>query len=206
VVPIEQETETISEAVGIFQRSEDLQAAIDDLLSSGFHRSELSLLAGASTVEEKLGHRYRRASLLADDPAVPRSAYVSPEAIGDAEGGLIGGLIYVGAAVAAGVVVASGGSLAAIIAAVVAAGGTGGLLGSVLASWLGEHHGRYLQEQIERGGLLLWVRTKTTADEKRALGILKKHSAGEVHGHRLPPEVLKSKYETSTTQLTLGKS
>jgi hypothetical protein len=204
-VSIVQETEAISEAVGIFHRSEELQAAIDDLLSSGFHRSELSLLAGASAVEEKLGHLYRRVGPLADDPAVPRSAYVSPEAIGDAEGGLIGGLIYVGAAVAAGVVVASGGSLAAIIAAVVVAGGTGGLLGSVLASWLGEHHGSYLQEQIERGGLLLWVRTRTIADEKRALGILKKHSASEVHVHRLPPETLKPKHEMSITG-ALGNS
>jgi hypothetical protein len=106
---------------------------------------------------------------------------------------LIGGLVYVGAAVAAGVVVASGGSLAAIITAVVLAGGTGGLLGSVLATWLGDYHARYLQEQVERGGLLLWVRTRTIADEKRALGILKKHSAGEVHVHRLPPEALKPK-------------
>jgi hypothetical protein len=192
-VPVEQETKAIPEAVGIFHRSEELQAAIDELLSSDFHRSELSLLAGALTVEEKLGHLYKGVSPLADDPAVPRSAYVSPEAIGDAEGGLIGGLVYVGAAVAAGVVVASGGSLAAIITAVVLAGGTGGLLGSVLATWLGDYHARYLQEQVERGGLLLWVRTRTIADEKRALGILKKHSAGEVHVHRLPPEALKPK-------------
>jgi hypothetical protein len=182
------EQETIPEAVGIFHQTEDLQAAIDELLSSSFHRSELGLLAGALTVEEKLGHRYKKVGPLADDPAVPRSAYVSPEAIGDAEGGLVGGLVYVGAAVAAGVVVASGGTLAAIITAVVLAGGTGGLLGSVLAAWLGDHHARYLQEQIDRGGLLLWVRTRTVADEKRALGILKKHSAGEVHVHRLPPD------------------
>jgi hypothetical protein len=200
----EQEISTISEAVGIFHRAEDLQAAIDELLSSGFHRSELSLLAGALTVEEKLGHRYKKVSPLADDPAVSRSAYISPEAIGDAQGGLIGGLVYVGAAVAAGVVVASGGTLAAIVTAVVLAGGTGGLLGSVLATWLGEHHAGYLQEQIDRGGLLLWVRTRAIADEKRATGILKKHSAGEVHIHRLPPGALKPRCEASTTEVATG--
>lgn len=36
---------------------------------------------------------------LAEDPTVPRAAYVSTEAIGGAEGGLIGGLMYVGAVV-----------------------------------------------------------------------------------------------------------
>ena len=183
---VEQETRTIPEAVGIFHRNEDFQDAIDELLSSGFHRSELSLLASETAVEEKLGHQYRKPGALADDPAVPRSAYVSPEAIGDAKGGLIGGLVYVGAAVAAGVVVASGGTLAAIITAVVVAGGTGGLLGSVLAKWLGDHHANYLQQQIDRGGLLLWVRTRNVADERRAVEILKRHSGNEVHIHALP--------------------
>ena len=48
-------------------------------------------------MEEKLGHRYEKVSVLADDPTVPRAAYVSTEAIGGAEGGLIGGPMYVGA-------------------------------------------------------------------------------------------------------------
>jgi hypothetical protein len=91
-----------------------------------------------------------------------------------------------GAAVAAGVVVASGGTLAAIVTAVILAGGTGGLLGSVLAKWLGDHHANHLQAQIDRGGLLLWVRTRKAAHELRAVEILKRHSGGEVHVHALP--------------------
>jgi hypothetical protein len=182
----EQETRTIPEAVGIFYRNEDLQGAIDELLSSGFHRSELGLLASETAVREKLGDQFKSISALADDPAVPRAAYVSPEAIGEAQGGLIGALVYVGAAAAAGVLGASGGTLAAIIIAVVLAGGTGGLLGSVMAKWLGNHHATYLQDQLDRGGLLLWVRTRHAADEQRAVEILKRHSGGEVHVHALP--------------------
>src|SRR5205807_1274853 len=94
---VEQEARTVREAVGVFDRSEDLQDAIDELLSSGFDRAELSLLASEHAVEEKLGHRYEKVAALADDPTVPRAAYVSIEAIGGAEGGLIGGLMYVGA-------------------------------------------------------------------------------------------------------------
>lgn len=186
---IEQESGTIPEAVGIFRRNEDLQGAIDELLSSGFHRSELGLLASEAAMREKLGDQFKSVSALADDPEVPRSAYVSPEAIGDAQGGLIGALVYVGAAAAAGAMVASGGTLGAIITAVVLAGGTGGLLGSVLAKWLGDHHATYLQDQIDRGGLLLWVRTRHVPDEQRAVEILKRHSGGEVHVHALPAEL-----------------
>ena len=180
---VDQAAETSREAVGIFHSSEGLQDAIDELLSSGFHRAELSLLASEAAIVEKLGHRYAKVDVLADDPEVPRVAYVSTEAIGDAEGGIIGGLVYVGATVAAGAVVASGGTLLAVIAGVALAGGAGGLIGSVLAKWLGDHHARYLQDQLERGGLLLWVRTRDSAREERAVEILTKYSAEKVHVH-----------------------
>jgi hypothetical protein len=183
---VEEEVRTVREAVGVFNRPEDLQAAIDELLSSGFDRAELSLLASEHAVEEKLGHRYERVSALADDPTIPREAYVSTEAIGGAEGGLIGGLMYVGAAAAAGAIVISGGTLATAIGATALAGGAGGLIGSILAKWVGDHHSHYLQEQVDRGGLLLWVRTWDAEDEKRALDILRKHSASGAHVHSLP--------------------
>jgi hypothetical protein len=187
-MPVEQEARTIREAVGVFNRPEELQHAIDELLSSGFHRAELSLLASEQAVEEKLGHRYKKVSALADHPTVPRAAYVSTEAIGDAEGGLIGGLMYIGGVAAAGAVVASGGTLAATIAAAALAAGAGGLIGSVLAKWVGDRHAHYLQEQLDRGGLLLWVRTWDAEDETRAVEILRKHSASDAHVHALPAE------------------
>ena len=183
---IDRSADVSREAVGIFHSPQGLQGAIDELLSSGFHRAELSLLASEAAVVEKLGHRYAKVDALADDPAVPRAAYVSTEAIGDAEGALIGGLVYVGATVATGAVVASGGTLLAVIAGAALAGGAGGLIGSVLAKWLGNHHAHYLQEQIERGGLLLWVRTWDAAKEERAVEILTKYSAEKVHIHGLP--------------------
>ena len=123
--------ESVCEVVGVFHKPEHLESAIDELLSSGFDRAELSLLASEAAVAEKLGGYYRPASELADDPAVPRAAFVSSAAIGDAEGALIGGLAYVGATVAIGAIVMSGGALGAAIAAAVLAGGTGGLIGSV---------------------------------------------------------------------------
>lgn len=176
------------EAVGIFLSSQGLQAAIDDLLSSGFHRFELSLLASERAVEQKLGHQYSRVDVLADDPEVPRAAFVSTEAIGDAEGGIIGGLVYVGALAAVGAVVATGGTPLAVIAGAALAGGAGGLIGSALAKRLGNHHAQYLQEQIVRGGLLLWVRTHDPASEERAVAILRRYSGDKVHVHMLPLE------------------
>jgi hypothetical protein len=181
-----EQLETVREAVGVFRDADALQAAIDDLLQSGFDRADLSLLASEQAVQEKLGHRYRKVETLADDPAIPRTAYVSPEAIGGAEGGLIGVLMYVGAMAAAGAIVASGGTLTAVIIGAALTGGTGGLLGSVLAKWVGDDHAYHLQRHVDHGGLLLWVRTWISADEERAVRILAKHSGEQIHVHTLP--------------------
>jgi hypothetical protein len=172
--------------VGVFKTADTLQEAIDDLMSSGFDRAELSLLAGEHTVEEKLGHKYQKVAELEDSTIAPRCCYVSTESIGDAEGGLIGGLLYVGAVAAAGAIVASGGTLAGAILGAALAGGAGGLIGSVLAKLVGDHHAHHLQEQLEHGGLLLWVRTRDAEHEKRAVDILRKHSGLDVHVHAIP--------------------
>ena len=185
-MPVEENTNTVREAVGVFSSPEDLQDAIDELLSSGFHRAQLSLLASEQAVADKLHHQYEKAATLANDPGVPRAAYVSTEAIGGAEGGLIGGFVYVGAVGAAGAIVASGGTIAAAIAAAALAGGAGGYIGSILAKWVGDHHANYLQEQMEHGGLLLWVHARDATIEERAVEILKKHSGVDVHVHALP--------------------
>ncbi len=178
--------DALREAVAVFDGAEDLQGAIDELLSDGFDRAELSLLASESAVIEKLGHKYRKSSTLADDFAAPRVAYVSTEAIGGAEGGLVGGLVYVGSLATAGAIVASGGTIAAVAAAAALGGGVGGIVGSILAKWVGARHAAYLQSQIDRGGLLLWVRTWDAEDERKAVAILSKHSGRNVHIHNLP--------------------
>lgn len=186
--------QTLREAVGIFAAAEHLQAAIDELQSSGFHRAELSLLAGADAVDEKLGagYAYANASAIADEPVIPRTAYVSPEAIGDAQGGIVGGLAYAGATLAAGAVVVSGGTIFAAVVAATLAGGAGGIVGSALAKWVGDKHADYLQTQIDHGGLLLWVRTRDAKAEERAVDILKRHSSRNVHVHTLSSEAVET--------------
>lgn len=175
----------VREAVGVFQDAEALEAAVDSLLSHGFDRAEISLLAGERAVEAKLGHVYRRVQELEDDPDAPRRAFVSTAAIGDAQGALIGGLIFLGGAATAGALVATGGSLIGAAVAAALGGGAGGLIGSVLAGLVGDRHAQSLQEQLDRGGLLLWVRTRDAEHEEKALGVLTGAGASDVHVHGL---------------------
>lgn len=175
--------ESTREAVGLFDDLEALQAAIDELLASGFDRAELSLLATEEALRGKFGDQFKTSAQLEDIEGVPRSCYVSPESIGDAQGGIIGGLVYVGAVAAIGVVTLSGGGLAAAIAAAGLAGGAGGLVGTFFAGLIEGVHATHIWDHLTRGGLLLWVRTWNESDEQRGMAILRKHSGRDVHVH-----------------------
>jgi hypothetical protein len=180
------ETSQVREAVAVFGSEKDLEAAIDELLSSGFSRAELSLLASSETVHKRLGHFYLTTRDLEDDPKVPVAAYVPRESVGEAEGAMIGGLLYVGAFLGLGPVVASGGPIGMAVLAAVLGGGGGTAIGALLARWIGQHHADYLDDQLRHGGILLWVRTRDTEHEERARKILARHSGRDVHVHGIP--------------------
>lgn len=175
--------EGVREAVAVFATEQALQDAIDELLTSGYNQADLSLLASEDAITEKLGHRYRKVSELEDSPGGVEVAYVSPESRGDAQGAVIGALMYVGAGILMGPVAAAGEGIAAILSAAVIGGGLGGTIGSVLATLIGEQHADDIQQQLKHGGLLLWVRTWDPEHEKRAVDILKRHSGKDVHVH-----------------------
>jgi hypothetical protein len=174
----------VREAVAVFHSADDFQNAIDELLRSGFHRSALSLLATEAQVVAKLGHVYRKTTDLADNPAVPRTAYVSPEAVGDGQGAIIATLMYVAAGVLMGPVAAARGSFAQLAAAAALGGGAAGLLGTWLAKLIGDRHAMRIQGHLDRGGLLLWVRTWSRDQESRAVEILQQNSGRDVHIQR----------------------
>ena len=171
------------EAVAIFEDAASLQAAVDAVLGADFDHADLTLLAGQHAVELKLGHVYAKTPV--DDPSEVRSSYVPAESVGNAKGGLIGGLVYVGAMVAGGAIFASGGTLGVALAAAAAAGGAGGVVGSILAKWLGDKYARDLQDQIDAGGLVLWVRAKDPEHARRAQALLARHSPHDVQVHKI---------------------
>lgn len=177
---------SIREAVAVFHNAETLEAAIDDLQEHGFDRAAISLLAGEKAVDRELKRHFVRAKDLEDDPHTPRAAYVSRESLGAAEGALIGGLLYVVAVPAAGAIVASAGAIGAALLAAVLAGGAGAGLGAILARFIDAAHAKYIERQVDKGGLLLWVRVFDDEQERRARMILSRHAAEDVHTHAMP--------------------
>jgi hypothetical protein len=175
-----------TEAVGLFHSAKEMECAIDELLGNGFARMDLNVMATEAAIEKKLGHAYRSVREIEDNPDIPTTAFVSTESRGDLEGAVIGSLIYIPATIGTLAVVASGGTLAAALTAMLIAAGTGGVFGSVLAHLIGKRHADVINDHLQHGGLLLWVRTRDSAHEERAVSIMKTHGAEDVHLHTLP--------------------
>ncbi|MFP4126275.1 MAG: hypothetical protein ACLFU0_06470 [Alphaproteobacteria bacterium] len=190
-------TAQVREAVGVFHSLEDVERAAGDLMTSGFGRADLSVLASESAVREKLAHVVQSVRELEGHPEVPTKAYAAREDYADAEGAIIGGLLYMGALTGMLPVLASGGAIASAMLTTPAAGATGASFASVLAESLGRHHAHALAEHLEKGGILLCVRVRDEPHEQRATEILERHGGDDVHVHDLPdrPAVLKERYQ-----------
>lgn len=176
----------VREAVGIFFDTESLHEAVDELVASGFTYEQLGLLAGEFTVKERLGDYYNRINESANTEGGPRTAFVAEKSVGDTVHGFIGSLFFVGTTATSGAVVASaailGGSLVAALGGAVALGGAAAAMGLIL------HKGdaEYLEEQINAGHLLLFVRTDDAEHEKQALSILSSHGAFDAKVYSAP--------------------
>jgi len=174
------------EVVGVFSDSYTLDSAVEELVNSGFDLGDISLLAGEDAIIDKLGHKYDKVEAAEDDPVAPRVAYVPKDAFSRKEIALTGALVYVGATLAAGAALASGGALAMLLASGLVGAEFGGLVGAVLGEVMEDRHAHYLREQLDHGGLLLWVKAPSPELEERAKQVLAKHSGRDVHAHDMP--------------------
>jgi len=86
--------------------------------------------------------------------------------------GIIGGLIFAGGLFKPG-----------IETALITGGLVGTLSGGLLARLLGSKYSRFFQDQIDKGGLLLWVQTKSKKKEKMVSKVFKRNKATDIHGH-----------------------
>lgn len=172
------------EAVAVFDDPDRLDGAVAELQQCGFNRADLSIADGERC--RRLGIAYADAQEIEDDPTVPRTVFVSKASVGDAEGVLIGGAVYLGAVVAAGVAAASGMGIAGTLLVVTL---TAALTGAVGLYLRGSVHRRYvgaIRDQVRHGGIVLWVNLHSPEQEQCALSVLGRCSAKRVHVHEVP--------------------
>jgi outer membrane lipoprotein SlyB len=176
-------TAIVKEVVGVFMSKDDLQNAIRELESTSFPRQDISVMGSRSDLERVFGAKVVPPEFAIDNPDTPRQAPSRPEEQTIGAAGMIGGTAYVGAmalALTAGAV-----TFPAIISAAVIGGIGGGTMGAVLTKIFGNRFNRHMKEQIEKGGLLLWVRTPDHEREDLANRILITNNAYQVHMHQI---------------------
>lgn len=180
------DTPSIREAVGIFFDTKTLEESISDLKAAGFPNEAIGLLAGEAAVREKLGHLYADVN---KDTAKgePNIAFVANKSVGDTTTHALSGALYLtGAAVTSGAVVATAGILGGAIAVAAATSLAFGGIATLLASILRESDAEYLEEQVDEGHFLLFVRTLDKAHEELAVKILSTHAAYDPRIHTVP--------------------
>lgn len=172
---------TFREAVGLFPDMDSLQEAVRELEGSAFQRDSISVLGSRHSVEKIYGTTEIDTIQAEDDPRVPRQAPPRPEEKNIGAGAMVGGIAYVGAITAALITMPAG--IPLTLAAVALGGGSGAAIGAGLVSLLGHKLDDHAAEQIEKGGLLLWVRTPDEERERIALDIMRKHNANHIKIH-----------------------
>jgi hypothetical protein len=175
----------IREAVGIFFNADHLRDALKELLASGFGPDELGLLASEQVVARSLGDLYARTNDNPDSPQAPAMAFIGKES-GDAANTTGGSLFFVGTTGVVGVVVTSsavlGGALLAAIGGIVGVG----VVGALAAMMIHQSDAEYLQQQVDEGHILLFVRMADSPREQQAMNILTRNSAVDVKMYEVP--------------------
>lgn len=174
------------EIVGALPSAAALEEAVTAITSAGWDRSELSLLAQHGVLAGEPVDDDTRT--IADDPGADRQAVVSEPDIRQGRTLAAGMAGVVGAFVASGATVLSGGAvLAAVVGAAVVGGGAAAAVERV-ASAATKTRGDHLRDQVEHGGILLWVKLHEPSDESKARDILARHGATDIHVHPVASE------------------
>lgn len=157
---------------GIYKMTSVAEAAVDELLSSGYSNEDVSVLLPDDETTRNFAHE--------KNTKAPEGTTA-----GAATGGVIGGTLGLLAGMGAFMIPGIGPLLAAgpIIAALagVGVGGTvGGLVGALIGLGIPEYEAKRYEGYVRNGGILLSVHCETSGEIQRAREILKDTGAEDI--------------------------
>ncbi|RMD92172.1 MAG: hypothetical protein D6811_07405 [Alphaproteobacteria bacterium] len=176
---------TVREVAAVFHDIATLEAAVERLTREGFNDGDFNVMATDETVREKMKEHLEPVEVLADDPRIPRRAFVPRPTRKEAEAAVIGVPMFLLGMAGLGGVLATGGAAALALAVAGVTGALGAGLGAALANAIEESHARKLAEAMAAGGIVLWVRTPDDQAEKTAIRVLTEAGGEHVHAHSI---------------------
>jgi len=178
----------VREVVAVFSDSRALDDAIQGLQNAGTDRAAINVMSSKNTVDQKLGHHFKPVAGSTDPKAVGEGVAVTRYEMAEGMGALISVPVYIGATAGLIAIFATGGGLLAAAAVGLVGGTVGGGFGALAARALGRQHAEHLENQLESGGLLLWVHVKDEADEADKIALLRSLGGEHVQGHSYQKE------------------
>lgn len=151
----------VVEVVGLFENRHTFDCAVEALLTGGFQRTAISVLASHTSLEAS-----------APNPAAPQD---------DALTALVGELSYAFPLESAGLLTVVGGPISGSIGALMAAGIGGMALKEYLDELTSHPDTDAFAKALEEGGLVIWVQVADDAEETKAGEILTAEGAVNVH-------------------------
>lgn len=168
---------TARELVAAFDSAEAVEKAVSELTSAGWDRAELSMLVQQNALDPE-----HVPAAPTEDPEAAHAAVVSDPDIRNTRTMAASMAGVVAAFVASEATIMTGGAVLAAIIGAAAAGGGAAAAVSALGWAADEKHDDFLRQQIEKGGIGLWVRVASPEQEARARDILTRNGG---HGLRL---------------------
>lgn len=175
---------TVREAIAVFLDPQSLKNVVKELVASGINRDQIGLLASEHSVRESLGDFYAHTNNTSDAAEAPVTAFIDKSGSNQQQQDSLGdSLFFVGTSGAMGAVVASsavfGGALLAALSGVLAVGAVGAMAGKIIH----QSDADYLQQQIDEGHILLFVRLMDATREQEILETLSRHDGHNVKIH-----------------------
>jgi stress response protein YsnF len=147
--------------IGVYDRFVDAQNAVSELVSAGFPKENVSMIAADTEGEFK--------KYVSDDGGDISEGAAAGAGIGAAVGGLGGLLVGIGALAIPGIgPVLAAGPIAATLAGAGIGALTGGLIGALVDAGLPEEEANLYAESVRRGGTLVMVTTTDNRESEAA--------------------------------------
>jgi hypothetical protein len=133
---------------GIFKTRSGAERAVNDLISNGFSRDDISLLMSDMTRGREFGVEMATKA--------PEGA-AAGATVGGVLGAIAAGLVALGTIVVPGLGLLAAGPVVAVLAGLGAGAAAGGLTGALIGLGIPEHEAKFYNEALERGGILVGV-------------------------------------------------
>ena len=155
----------VREVAGIIHSGAAVEAAVDALLSAGFDRADIDLLANDDTVRQRLGGVYVPVEELPDVPEAPRHAAIKRDDLIGLSALAFALIAAIGGMAGVIIVAASDGGWQEELAAGLAGAFVVGVVVALTVRWVTRRRKMVLDP--DAGETVLWVRVRSPAQEER---------------------------------------